>query len=417
MIPGAVEFALDRLHEAGFHAYVVGGCVRDFIMGRAPGDYDVTTSAKPEETLAVFSDCRVVETGLKHGTVTLVRDGMNIEITTYRIDGAYLDGRHPEKVTFTDDLAEDLCRRDFTVNAMAYSPESGVIDLHGGVEDVQNHVISCVGSAEKRFSEDGLRILRALRFSSVLDFTPDEACDAAVRRLTLLLDLISRERIYAELTKLLCGAAAPRILRRYPEVIARILPGLDEALVEQSADIMEKSREFVRSSGIDFTKNDVAAVNYALLFSGLTGNQCREAMRSLKPSREELRSVEMLQKYGNTKPNGAENAYEVKLLMKEGGQDFPTKVAVYKNAVSEIDETAAAKLIETAQNLAASGACVSLGELKLDGRDLMPMGFSGRQIGAALDALLDRVMRDELENDAEALKSAAERIRDEIIAR
>ncbi|MBO5258030.1 MAG: polynucleotide adenylyltransferase, partial [Clostridia bacterium] len=189
-IPAPVLFALDRLHGAGYHAYVVGGCVRDFLMGRTPGDYDVTTSAKPEQTLAVFADCRVVETGLQHGTVTLVRDGMNIEITTYRVDGVYLDGRHPEQVTFTDDLAEDLCRRDFTVNAMAYSPEAGVIDNHDGLADMKNRVISCVGNAEQRFSEDGLRILRALRFSSVLDFTPDDECSAGVRTLAPLLDKI-----------------------------------------------------------------------------------------------------------------------------------------------------------------------------------------------------------------------------------
>ena len=162
-LPGPVLFVTERLEAAGFHAYAVGGCVRDALMGRVPGDYDVTTDAKPAEMQAVFADCRVVETGLKHGTLTVVKDGMNVETTTYRIDGTYGDGRHPDGVTFTDRLADDLGRRDFTVNAMAYAPGVGIVDLFGGREDLARRSIRCVGRAADRFGEDGLRILRALR--------------------------------------------------------------------------------------------------------------------------------------------------------------------------------------------------------------------------------------------------------------
>lgn len=408
-IPAPVLFALDRLHAAGCHAYVVGGCVRDFLMGRTPGDYDVTTSAKPEQTLAVFADCRVVETGLQHGTVTLVRDGMNIEITTYRVDGVYLDGRHPENVTFTDDLAEDLCRRDFTVNAMAYSPDSGVIDYHEGLRDMENRVISCVGSAEKRFSEDGLRILRALRFSSVLDFTPDSECADGVRKLAPLLDRISRERIYVELTKLLGGPAAPRILREYPDIIARILPGLEEMSAEKTAERIERLRHFLAEHSIKPDKKDADALHYALLFADTDTKLCRRLMQSLKPSRDELNAAETVQKYGNAADTFTDKplVYAVKLLMKAGGDDFPEKVALHKYAVGAIDEETACAVIRTAEELAENGSCVRLAQMKIGGSDLMPLGFAGPKIGLVLNTLLDRILREELENDREVLLRAA----------
>lgn len=414
-IPAPVLFALDRLHGAGYHAYVVGGCVRDFLMRRTPGDYDVTTSAKPEQTLAAFSDCRVVETGLQHGTVTLVRDGMNIEITTYRVDGVYLDGRHPENVTFTDDLAEDLCRRDFTVNAMAYSPDAGVIDCHGGLDDMKNRVISCVGSAEKRFSEDGLRILRALRFSSVLDFTPDAECDAGVRKLAPLLDKISRERIYVELTKLLGGPAAPRILRGYPDIIARILPGLTEVSAEKTAERLERLRVFCGKHGIVPGKKEADALHYALLFADTDAKLCRRLMQSLKPSREELTAAENVQKFGNAADLFADGTtdYAVRRLMKNGGDDFPEKVMLYRYAVGRTDEESACAVIRTAAKLRDCGACVRLSQMNIGGGDLMPLGFAGQKIGLALNTLLERVMREELENDREVLLRAAKELADD----
>ena len=415
IIPAPVLFALDRLHAAGYHAYVVGGCVRDFLMGRTPGDYDVTTSAKPEQTLAVFSDCRVVETGLQHGTVTLVRGGMNIEITTYRVDGVYLDGRHPENVTFTDDLAEDLCRRDFTVNAMAYSPDAGVIDYHEGLRDMENRTISCVGSAEKRFAEDGLRILRALRFSSVLDFTPDEECACGVRRLAPLLDKISRERIYVELTKLLGGPAAPRILRAYPDIIARILPGLSGDAAVIAADAIERMRGFLKIHSPAADKTELAALHYALLFSGEDGGACRKRMQSLKPSRDELSAVEEVHKYGNSgetyDPADAGFDYAVKRLMKAGGDGFPKRVALYRLALGTMEETAALEVLRTAERLHESGACVRLADLAVGGSDLMPLGYAGPAIGKTLNDLLDRVMRGELANDRGILLDTAEKER------
>ena len=224
-LPADVAALLAMLRDAGFPAYTVGGCVRDALLGITPHDWDICTSALPDQMQQVFKDLHTVETGLKHGTLTVVREHMNIEVTTYRVDGAYSDGRRPDSVSFADRLSDDLSRRDFTVNAMAWAPGSpetggGLTDLFGGRADLENRIIRCVGRAGERFSEDGLRILRALRFASVLRFSPDPECAAAVRSMASMLEKISRERIYAEITKLLGGGDAGRILGEFPDVVA-----------------------------------------------------------------------------------------------------------------------------------------------------------------------------------------------------
>lgn len=410
-IPEAVLFALDRLHGSGYEAFVVGGCVRDFLMGRTPGDYDVTTSAKPERIIEVFADCRVVETGLKHGTVTLVHGGMNIEITTYRVDGVYRDGRHPESVSFTSDLDEDLCRRDFTVNAMAYSPDVGVIDRHGGLSDMENRVISCVGSAEKRFTEDGLRILRALRFSSVLDFTPDTDCSEAVHRLSSLLDKISRERIYAEMTKLLRGIAAPRILRDYPDVFERLFAGISDT--SKTAVRISRLREFFDSVDVgEFvslarpTAKEIDALNYALLFADETDEVSRRFMQSLKPSRDERDTAMAIHRYGNAAGTFAPDtdlSYSVKRLMNAGGDTFPVRVAAYKYSCGCMSAVDAAAVIREVGTAIRDGACVRLDTLCVSGGDLIELGIRGAEIGKTLNLLLDGVMRGSIPNEREVL--------------
>jgi len=223
-LPQQVDTALRRLTDADFEAYIVGGSVRDALLGRTPGDYDITTSALPEETETVFDGERIIETGLQHGTVTVLLDGQPLEITTYRIDGDYTDARHPDAVTFTRSLREDLARRDFTINAMACDQAGNVVDLFGGRADLEAHTIRCVGDPVRRFSEDALRILRALRFASTLDFTIEPKTEAALREKKYLLKNVSAERVREELTKLLCGAAVRRILMDYPDVIGVVLP-------------------------------------------------------------------------------------------------------------------------------------------------------------------------------------------------
>ena len=207
-IPQFVRTALDRLNECGYEGYIVGGCVRDSLLGKKPHDYDVCTNCTPDKMLEVFANFRTIETGLKHGTLTVLIEGEPVEITCYRSDGEYIGHRKPAKVTFESSLEEDLKRRDFTVNAMAYSPKEGLIDLYGGQGDLEKGIIKCVGEPEKRFDEDALRILRGLRFSSCLGFEIEEKTSKAILEQRELLKSISAERIASELKKLLCGKGA-----------------------------------------------------------------------------------------------------------------------------------------------------------------------------------------------------------------
>ena len=253
VLPAQVNTALARLHDAGYEAYIVGGCVRDRIMGREPKDYDITTSALPEQTAAVFAGERIIETGMKHGTVTVLLDGEPLEITTFRIDGTYSDSRHPDAVTFTPSLREDLARRDFTMNAMAYSSETGLVDPFGGQADIAAKYIRCVGDPDLRFREDALRILRALRFSSVLGFPIEPETDGAARYLCLLLKKISAERVFSELKQLLCGPDVRRVLLDYAGVLGAVLPeilpmqGFDQRNPHHCYDILEHTAAAVEA--------------------------------------------------------------------------------------------------------------------------------------------------------------------------
>ena len=225
-IPVQVSEALKILSSNGFEGWIVGGCVRDFLMGREPADFDITTSATPSETIEAFKGYRIIETGLKHGTVTIIVGGMSLEITTFRIDGEYFDGRHPSEVKYTRNLKDDLSRRDFTMNAIAYNEEHGLYDIFGGQKDIENKKIVCVGEAEKRFSEDALRIMRAIRFSSQLGFEIEEKTAEQVHRLKHTLKKISAERIRVELDKLLCGQFPHKVLMEYSDVITEVIPEL-----------------------------------------------------------------------------------------------------------------------------------------------------------------------------------------------
>ena len=223
-LPAAVSDLLARLTRAGFSAYVVGGCVRDSLLDLTPHDWDICTSALPEQMQEVFRDFRTVDTGLKHGTLMVIADHEPYEVTTFRIDGDYTDHRHPDSVIFVDDLTRDLARRDFTVNAMAWSPEEGLQDPFGGQADLPAKLIRCVGDPLARFEEDALRVLRALRFAAVYDFAIEPDTASALRKKAPDLKMVAGERIREELLKLLCGKAAGRILREFPEVLAEIIP-------------------------------------------------------------------------------------------------------------------------------------------------------------------------------------------------
>ena len=224
ILPNDVLYLLNTLHDSGFEAYIVGGCVRDLVMGMEPHDYDITTNATPSEVHAIFDSLNVVDTGVRHGTVTVILNNVPYEITTYRSDSSYSDHRHPDSVDFSTSLAEDLIRRDFTINAMAYCPESGLVDLHDGIKDLENKVVRCVGDPNRRFDEDALRILRCIRFAGRLGFSIEKKTETALFENAHLLDYVSRERIMSEFSQILCLEDVEPILMKYREIFACIIP-------------------------------------------------------------------------------------------------------------------------------------------------------------------------------------------------
>lgn len=438
--PETVVAVLDVLHEAGYEAYIVGGCVRDHLMGRTPGDYDVTTSALPEETIAAFNKntdashprWHIVETGLKHGTVTVVQpqpDGSfyGVEVTTFRIDGEYTDNRHPKEVIFTSSLAMDMARRDFTINAMAYSEEKGIIDLYEGQQDMASRTIRCVGEAKRRFQEDGLRILRAMRFAAVLDFTPCDAdgkpyeavtdtvdqspsTHAAIHQMQGLLRGISRERIYMELTKLIGGVAADRILRTYPDVLVTALPMLSQPQVCEAADALQRLLEGEKATGVRLSVEG----RYALLFADLEEEEMQEAVASLKMSRNDRKRVYDFWGYRNTLPmDTGDPAYIWCTMvgsMRSYGKrkfDFCREQTLFLYAMARISAEMRDGMLTAIENLEAENPCCTLAELAVNGMDMKEIGITKATVGDTLAALLDAVLHEQLPNDKELLLAKA----------
>ncbi len=378
-IPAAVTAVLDRLEEAGFEAYLVGGCVRDFLRGTAPHDYDVTTSALPEEMKRVFSGWRTVETGLRHGTLTVLSSGLPVEVTTYRVDGEYTDRRRPDSVTFTPSLTEDLARRDLTVNAMAYSPRRGIVDPFGGREDLEGRCLRAVGDPERRFTEDALRILRTLRFAATLDFSIEEGTAAAVRAMAPTARLVAAERIREELFRLFLGKGALRILRDYREAVSEVLPeatplsGLDalpESLPVRLAALLFPAGPSAAEAALLRLKSDRATTDAAVAL-------CRLAVAELSSDRAAL----------------------CRCLRKEG--EAILRDAFRLRAVLGHDDGAAERELTA---ILATGFPYRLSDLAIGGRELKALGIpAGPRLGEILEVLYGEVIAGSLENKAEAL--------------
>ena len=373
-LPENILSAMDVLKQGGFESYVVGGCVRDAMMGIIPHDYDLTTSATPEQMLEIFKEYRIIETGLKHGTVTVVIDGENIEITTFRIDGAYTDNRHPDSVEFTVNLAEDLSRRDFTVNAMAYSPDSGLVDLFTGMDDLNRGVIRCVGNADLRFNEDGLRILRALRFASQLGFEIEHRTSESIHKNRKLLKNISRERIYSEFTKLLCGKKPAEIVADYNDVL--------NEFTECRGDMSCLS---------DGVSNHVVRCAYFL-------RDCDNPsvlLRNLRADNETVRKVSVLCRRFRQE---FDNVLSVKYLLRDDGEELSLLLCDMLD-MDGADTDFIRKTIISLKNF-----CVSLKQLSVSGNDLKKIGVKpGRAMGKILNTLLDSVIKEEIPNEKDKL--------------
>ena len=410
-LPEQVKFVINRLNMHGFEAFAVGGCVRDTLMGRTPGDYDVATSALPEQMTKVFADTKTVETGLKHGTLTIVNDGMNVETTTYRVDGAYTDHRRPDNVTFTGSLELDLSRRDFTINAMAYN-NGEIIDLFGGFDDIKDKIIRCVGRAEERFDEDGLRILRAIRFASVLDFTLDAECREAVHNMKKMLSEISRERIYVEITKLLAGDGAGRILYEYADVIEAALPGITKNETEKI------SKAFGKTNNGDKSGSDVL---YALLISELSETDARVLIKSLKMSKSDERSVMTIYNNRGRFADEREGLDEIGVcrLIFETNDEMPYKLAQYMRMKYKDGEKYSNKLVKTANSVIEKNLPRKLKDLKINGCDIAERygaSIKRERYSELLGRMMNDVIRNRIQNDRETLLDSVGRANDEMTA-
>lgn len=390
-IPDYINKVINILNENGYEAYLVGGCVRDYMMGKTQHDFDLTTNALPGEMLQVFADYRIIETGIKHGTVTVVSDGENVEITTYRIDGKYLDNRRPESVTFTRNLQEDLSRRDFTVNAMAFSPVGGLVDIFGGCDDLKRKIIRCVGDPDTRFNEDGLRIMRALRFSSVLGFTIDSETAKSIRKNKELLKNISAERIYSELKKLLCGVGAAEVLASYADVMSVIFPYFAEHKNIYMTNVLK----------IGSVDCDVIT-RFSALFFGIGQSDVRALMHLLKPDNKTLSSVVKLSEKLNEKDIGCDTVSVRRLMSFFDAEDMMRFMCIMQIYRSDF---AYDKFVNEYMHQLEINPCVKISDLAVNGKDIMSFGINhGAKIGETLKAVLDAVIEDRCANDYESIK-------------
>ena len=396
--PGAAAL-LTRLHAAGHAAYAVGGCVRDSLLGQTPHDWDLCTSATPEQVLELFGKAHCIPTGLQHGTVTVKHGGELYEITTFRTEGAYSDGRHPDHVAFVPDVKEDLARRDFTINAMAYNVEEGLIDPFGGQNDLAAGIVRAVGEPQRRFEEDALRILRLYRFAARFSFAIDPATGQAARALCRHLDCVSEERIAEELSRLLAAPAPGTYLEA--EVLAVIFPELDAAELPESRrilDALEPGMEHV-------------PVRLAALLCPLGEAGARAALKRLKCSNALTGTVATLVREAAAGMPGAALTLTARRFLSRYDLATITDLTALCSARHPEQAEAFAALQQEAARLVETNACCRINQLAVNGRDLMDAGIRpGPGLHRVLDALLEQVLTGQLPNEKAALLAAAAQV-------
>ncbi len=396
--PGAAAL-LTRLHGAGYAAYAVGGCVRDSLLGQTPHDWDLCTSATPEQVLELFGEAHCIPTGLQHGTVTVKHGGALYEITTFRTEGTYSDGRHPDHVAFVPDVKEDLARRDFTINAMAYNAEEGLIDPFGGQSDLAAGIVRAVGEPQRRFEEDALRILRLYRFAARFGFAIDPATGQAARALCRHLDCVSEERIAEELSRLLAAPAPGAYLEA--EVLAVIFPELDAAELPESRrilDALEPGMEHVQ-------------VRLAALLCPLGEAGARAALKRLKCSNALTGTVATLVREAAAGMPGAALTLTARRFLSRYDLATITDLTALCSAQHPEQAEAFAALQQEAARLVETNACCRINQLAVNGRDLMDAGIRpGPGLRRVLDALLEQVLTEQLPNEKAALLAAAAQV-------
>lgn len=401
-LPENVRNIISTIEKNGCEAYAVGGCVRDTLMGKTPSDWDITTSALPMQVKSMFG--RTVDTGLKHGTVTVMIGKTGYEVTTYRIDGEYKDGRHPESVEFALNLVEDLKRRDFTINAMAYNDKNGLVDEFDGRGDLERKVIRCVGNPMERFTEDALRMMRAIRFSAQLSFDIHPDTYDAINKLSDTIKQVSMERIQVELTKTLVSDNPEKVELFYSTgIFAAVLPEISrifEGRYRQNALCM-----------VRFTEN-TPVLRYAALLNSLEPEEARSLLRRLKMDNHTVDSVTAI--VANSKGKIDENEPAIREALNRLGKDLMNNLLIHSEALAKAkEEITGVKLYVTHNHIVAvrkmmegiidRGDCFTIKDLDITGNDLIEYGMSGSQIGRTLNELLHVVMDNPKLNDKATL--------------
>ena len=397
MDEGAAEL-LDTLHRAGYAAYVVGGCVRDSLLGLTPHDWDLCTSALPQQVMELFGAQRCIPTGLQHGTVTVKQSGALYEITTFRTEGTYTDGRHPDEVHFVPDVREDLARRDFTINAMAYNEKEGLVDPFGGQADLQSGIVRAVGVPRQRFTEDALRILRLYRFAARFGFAIDPPTAQAAQELCAHLDCVSVERIEEELAKLLSAPAPAAYLDK--KILLVILPELSSEALAAAKPVVDAC-----PAGAENLPIRLAALLYSLGEDGT-----RRTLKRLRCSNALIEEAAVLVREAVPGVPVSLNIYARRLL---GKYNLCTvqRIAALGTALQPERAADFAALSELAEQLDADGVCCRVSQLAVNGRDLMAAGIpAGPGIRKVLEALLDGVIREEYPNERQALLAAVQQL-------
>lgn len=435
MISENAKNALRILAQSGYQSYLVGGCVRDSVMGIEVNDMDITTPAAPEKVREIFGGYKVIETGIKHGTVTVMIGGEPIEITTFRTEGVYSDNRHPDSVSFSGNLSDDLSRRDFTVNALCLDQDGRITDLFGGIKDIEEKTIRCIGKAEERFAEDSLRILRALRFSSKLGFEIESETEKAMYDCRGLLHNLSAERIYSELKKILCGSFAGKTIRKYYDILVEVLPEIggmknfDQHNFHHIYDVLEhtvrvvdavRPEPYMRFAALfhdcakpDCFSLDSEGVGHFYSHAPKGAKKAQQALQRLKADNFTAERAVKLVKIHDSPIEADERTIKRKLqklgepmlydLIELQRADNLAQAPQFRSRQKHLDE-----LIGITKTVLEKSQCFSLKQLAVDGNDLKQLGYEGRRIGRALNLLLNAVIDEKAENKKTSLLSFLE---------
>ena len=433
-MPEAANYIIQTLMAHGYEAYIVGGCVRDSVLGRTPQDWDITTSATPEQTKALFR--RTIDTGIEHGTVTIMMDHVGYEVTTYRVDGKYEDHRRPKEVTFTASLLEDLKRRDFTINAMAYNEQEGLVDIFGGAEDLRRGIIRCVGVPQERFDEDALRILRAVRFAAQLDFEIEAKTRQAIREKAEFLRDISAERIQVELTKLITSDHPERIIDAYElGITAIVLPEFDTMMETPQHTVYHKYDVGRHTVAVMQNIDATPVLRWAALLHDSAKPECRttdeqgvdhfyghpkagkaiarRVLRRMKLDNDTIQRVERLVEWHDFGLDGTVTKKTLRQALNRMGPDHFDDYAKLRRAdmlgqsdyMQEKKQQDYRHLLEMYREIWEAQECLLIRDLKLDGKDLIAMGVQpGPDMGKILNDLLQQVLEEPQLNTKEKLK-------------